>query len=77
MPLAPHASQILASFGERLFGPEWAAPLARLTKTSERTVRRVRAAANEGRDYPAARGILAALHEALTAVASDLAQHGR
>lgn len=77
MPLAPHASEILATFGQRLFGSEWAAPLARLTGTSERTVRRVRAAAAEGREYPAARGILAALQETLAAVAADLAKHGR
>lgn len=73
----PHASEILARFGLMLFGPEWAAPMARLTHTSERTLRRVRAAAAEGRDYPAARGVLAALYEALDAIRAQLQPFSR
>lgn len=64
-------------YGEALFGPEWAAPLARLTDTNERTVRRVRQAAREGREYPAARGLLAALYDRLIGLAADLKPHAR
>ncbi|HEV2530935.1 hypothetical protein [Phenylobacterium sp.] len=69
---ARYPSEIVAEAGEELFGSEWAAPMARLTDTNERTVRRVRQAAREGRDYPAARGLLAALSERLAALARDL-----
>ncbi len=65
-------AQLVAQFGERLFGPEWAAPMARLTGTNERTVRRVRAAAREGLNYPAARGLLAGLVDALAPILDDL-----
>lgn len=70
-------SQILADAGQELFGSEWAAPLARLTGTNERTIRRVRAAASEGRDYPGASGVLAALQERLAAFARSLSPYAR
>jgi hypothetical protein len=75
--LHPTHAQTLATFGERLFGEEWAAPLARLTDTNERTVRRVRQAAREGREYPAARGLLAALGDRLAALQHDLEPFAR
>jgi hypothetical protein len=73
----PHASELVARYGEALAGSEWGAALARLTGINERTMSRIRAAAREGREYPAARGVLAALHEALTAVLDQLAPHAR
>lgn len=76
-PRPPHASEILARFGVEIFGAEWAAPLARLTGANERTVRRIRAAAADGQEYPAARGLLAALHEALGKILADLAPFAR
>lgn len=71
------AADILAEKAEELFGPEWAAPLARLTDTNERTVRRVRAASRDGREYPAAAGLLAALHERLAAILKGLQPFAR
>ncbi|HEY5409918.1 MAG TPA: hypothetical protein VIJ94_04240 [Caulobacteraceae bacterium] len=67
----------LSAVGLELFGEEWAAPLARLTGTNERTVRRVRAAAREGKDYPAAAGLLAALQERLAAICEALRPFAR
>lgn len=72
-----HASEQLDEAARALFGEEYAAALARLTDTNERTVRRIRAAAREGREYPAARGVLAALHEALQRFVRDLASFAR
>ncbi len=71
------SSQRLAEIAEALFGPEWAAPLARLTGTNERTAQRVRQAAREGRDYPAAVGLLAALGEALRPITDALKAYRR
>lgn len=73
----PHASEILAQAGERIAGPEWGGTVARLTGVNQRTLSRIRAAAHEGREYPAARGALAALHEALLSMAADLAAFAR
>ena len=73
----PNAARLLDTFGVRLFGAEWAAPMARLTGLNERTLRRVRAAAQAGADYPAARGALAALHEALGPILADLEPYAR
>lgn len=66
---------LVARFGLAVFGPEWGAALARLTGTNERTVRRIKAAAEAGRDYPAARGVLVALHAALARLAAETAPH--
>lgn len=76
-PMIATASQQLAELAERLFGPEWAAPLARLTGANERTVRRIRAAASEGREYPAAAGVLAAFAEAVDGLAKALQPYRR
>lgn len=74
---APNHAREVDAIGLRLFGPEWAAPMARLTGVHERALRRVRAAAHEGMDYTGARGVLAALHEALAAILADLEPHAR
>jgi hypothetical protein len=71
----PLYSQLVAEFGERLFGNEWAAALGRLTGINDRTIRYIRAAALEGREYGSARGVLAALEERLTDIAWDLKPH--
>ena len=67
----------LARIATALFGSEWGGPLARLTRTNERTAQRVRTAAAQGREYPAARGLLAALGEALVPILTDLEPHKR
>jgi hypothetical protein len=73
---ATHAER-LSSLSSRLFGEEWAADVARLTGVNERTVRRIRQAAREGREYPGARGVLAALGEAVRPIAEDLKAYRR
>lgn len=62
------AAVAVTRLGERMFGAEWAGPMARLTGLSARTLLRVKAAAQEGREYPAARGALAGLLSATTAL---------
>lgn len=74
---ARNPAQEVDAIGLRLFGPEWAAPMARLTGVHVRTLRRVRAAAREGMDYAGARGVLAALHGPLAAILADLEPHAR
>ena len=73
----PTYSSILAAYGERLFGGEWAAGVARLARVNERQVQRIRVAAREGREYPAARGVLAALGDALAPLARELDAYRR
>jgi hypothetical protein len=46
--------------------------MSQFTDINLRTLKRICAAAREGQDCPAARGIIAALHERLTAVLADL-----
>lgn len=70
-------SVALHEAGERLIGPDWPAAVARLTGVNARTLQRVRDAAREGREYPAARGALAALAEAVEGLAGELAQFKR
>lgn len=71
------SAERLTAIAAELFGPEWAAPLARLTGTNERTSQRVRQAAREGREYPAAAGLLAALQERLSQILEALEPYGR
>lgn len=71
----PLYSELVAEYGERLFGNEWAAALGRLTGVNDRTIRYIRAAALEGREYQSARGVLAALEEKLNEIAWDLKPH--
>jgi hypothetical protein len=56
-PGAP-ASTLLATAGEALHGPEWGTKLARDLGLNDRTIRRVKAAALDGRPYPVAPGAL-------------------
>ena len=71
------AAALVVAFGERVFGPEWKTALSRFAGVNRRTLDRLYTAHREGRDYPAARGVLASLHEALAAVERDLRPHGR
>lgn len=64
-----HASEAVARIGELLFGNEWGAPMSRLTDINQRTLLRVKVAAAEGREYPAARAALAELVSGLEKVA--------
>lgn len=54
-------SQAVADLATSIFGSDWGAPMARLTGINQRTLLRIKAAASEGREYPAARGALAQL----------------
>ena len=69
---APNYTKVLAAFGRELFGDHWPSGVARLAGVNPRTMLRVSTAANEGRDYPAARGVLAALHEKLAPIVAEL-----
>lgn len=73
----PLHSQILEAHARELFGEGWGEPLARLTGVHGRTLRRIKAAAAEGKDYPGARGVLAALHERLALVVKALEPYRR
>jgi hypothetical protein len=65
--MAPRApkSVALAAFSEALFGPVWAANVARLTGAHVRTVQRIREAAREGREHPRAADVAERLAEAV------------
>lgn len=70
-------SELVAHYGETLIGPEWGGGLSRLTGINQRTMSRIRAAAAEGREYPAARGVLAALHDRLGEIRAEIAPYAR
>ena len=72
-----YASQSVADIGERLFGSEWGAPMSRLTGINQRTLLRVKAAATEGREYPAARAALAELSTGLNGLAATAASEAK
>lgn len=65
-------AQLVAHYGHMVFGSDWVSPLARLAKVHPRTVQRIKEAASAGRDYPAARGVLAAMYEALQPILDEL-----
>lgn len=62
------ASKTVADLGSRIFGSDWAAPMARLTGMNARTLSRIKAAALSGVEYPAAKAVLAELPSALQAL---------
>ena len=55
------ASQAVAELATSIFGTDWGAPMARVTGINQRTLLRIKAAAAERREYPAARGALGEL----------------
>ena len=61
-----YASRV-ARHGQEIWGEHWLGPMADLTGIAHRTCKRIRRAAEAGEDFPAARGVLAALEEALEA----------
>jgi hypothetical protein len=65
-------AEVIAAFGERIWGAGWVAGLSHFADINPRTLRRIHAAAACGEDYPAARGVIGALDEALAAAAADL-----
>lgn len=56
---------LLDELASNYFGDEWAIPVSHFSKVNQRTLQRVRQAARRGDDHAAARGVLAALEEAL------------
>jgi hypothetical protein len=63
---------VLAMFGQSIWGANWPSGMGRLTGVNPRTLARVHTAARAGRDYPAARGVLAALHDKLAPLVTQL-----
>jgi hypothetical protein len=49
---------LVARAGQKLYGEEWASPLARDLNLNERTMRRIKAAAAGGDPYPVASGVI-------------------
>ncbi|CAN7647452.1 hypothetical protein LJR225_005080 [Phenylobacterium sp. LjRoot225] len=61
----PTSTSQLSDLAREVYGSEWAAQLGRFTGTNPRTCQRIRQADAEGREYPGAKGVLAAFAEAL------------
>lgn len=73
MPTRPAlASQRLAEAGRALGGNEWGEVVARVSGVHARTIRRIRAAAEAGEDYPAAPGALKGLAKGLRELADEI-----
>jgi hypothetical protein len=68
----PNYAAVLAAFGQAIHGPNWPSGIARLAGVNPRTMHRIASAVAEGRDYPAARGVLAALYDKLAPVVAEL-----
>lgn len=68
----PNYAAIVAMFGEAIWGSKWALDMGRFTGINPRTLSRIYAAHKQGRDYPAAPGVLAALYRNLGPVLADL-----
>jgi hypothetical protein len=65
-------AEVVVALGERVWGQNWVAGMSQFAEINPRTLTRIFAAARDGQDYPAARGVIAALRERLTAVLADL-----
>jgi hypothetical protein len=65
-------AEAVADVGQRLWGVNWAYGMSQFADINPRTLTRIQAAALVGQDYPAARGVIAALHERLVATLHDL-----
>ena len=66
-------AEIVVQVGERIWGPgSWLGGMSEFAGINVRTLTRIYAAVRAGQDYPAARGVVAALYERLTAVLAEL-----
>lgn len=65
-------AEIVAQFGQRVWGHRWTAGMSEFAQVNPRTLARIYAAARCGEEYPAARGVIGALSRALGAVQADL-----
>jgi hypothetical protein len=66
-------AEIVVQVGERIWGPgAWLGGMSEFADINVRTLQRIYAAARAGEDYPAARGVVTALRERLTAVLAVL-----
>lgn len=66
-------AEVIKEFGERIWGAGgWVSGMSEFAGVNPRTLARIYAAAREGQEYPAARGVIAALREELTTALDDL-----
>jgi hypothetical protein len=64
--MAKTNAQVVVEFGERIWGiGSWAGRMSDLTGVNLRTLTRIHAAVRDGVEYPAARGVIAALRDGL------------
>jgi hypothetical protein len=61
------SARLLSDHARRIWGDDWAPPLARYAGVNSRTAERIKEAVARGDPYPASRGVLCALSEALAA----------
>jgi len=66
------SAEVVVDLGHRLWGANWPVRMSQFADINLRTLTRILTAAEGGEDYPAARGVLAALHDQLAALAHDL-----
>ena len=64
-------SQAVAELATSIFGSDWGAPMSRLTGINQRTLLRIKAAAAEGREYPASKAALAELADQMQEIALE------
>jgi hypothetical protein len=64
-------AEVVNDFSYRLWGGNLAA-MAACLDVNLRTLARIRAAANEGQDFPAARGVIGAMRGQLASALADL-----
>jgi hypothetical protein len=66
------SAEVVVDLGHRLWGANWPTRMSQFADINLRTLTRILTAAEDGQDYPAARGVIAALKERLAAVLADL-----
>lgn len=69
-----NSSATLAQAGRRLYGDAWPHPMAAAIGTNVRTLQRIRGAALDEVEHPAAEGALEALREALQSVLTQIGE---
>lgn len=68
----PNYAAVLATFGQSVWGPNWPSGIARFAGINPRTMTRIAGAVAAGRDYPAARGVLAGLYDRFAPIVAEL-----